>query len=302
MIGTDPKELKKGGMIPQTSQGLFALRVHVTGGNLGTGQMAAIREAADRFGRGRVHLTIRQGVEIPDVPLGSLAAAKEFLSAAGLTVGGAGPTVRTVTACPGCRTCRRGVIDSPSLAAAIDRELYGKPAPHKFKIGVSGCPNNCIKAEANDAGIKGWIEPRIAGPSCAPCNACADACPVDAIRVGERGGLSIDMEACIGCGDCIPACPSGCVVEHRRGYVVFAGGKMGRVPVLGKRVTGVLETEGEALKAIAAVLEFFRGNAKGRERFSSVLERTGFPALQAALGGGDPPPPPGIDHPKSALP
>jgi dissimilatory sulfite reductase (desulfoviridin) alpha/beta subunit len=283
MNGPDPKELKKGGMIPQTTEGLFAMRVHVTGGNLGTAQMEAIRKAADRFGRGRVHLTSRQGVEIPDVPLDALAPAKEFLAASGLTVGGAGATVRTVTACPGCRTCRRGVIDAPSLAAAIDRELYGKPAPHKFKIGVCGCPNNCIKAEENDAGVKGWIEPRVVGPSCIPCQACSSACPVDAIRTAEDGRLAIDGDACIGCGDCIPACPSGCIVEHRRGYVVFAGGKMGRVPALGKRITGVLETKEEALKAVAAVLEFFRENAKGRERLASVLRRTGFPALEAFL-------------------
>jgi dissimilatory sulfite reductase (desulfoviridin) alpha/beta subunit len=283
MNGLDPKDLKKAGMIPQTTEGLFAVRVHVAGGNLGTRQLEAIREAADRFGRGRVHLTSRQGVEIPDVPFDALAAVKAFLAEAGITVGGGGATVRTVTACPGCRTCRRGVIDSPSLAAAIDRELYGKPAPHKFKIGVSGCPNNCIKAEENDAGVKGWIEPRVAGPSCIPCEACSSACPVDAIRDGEDGRPAIDGDACIGCGDCIPACPSGCIVEHRRGYVVFAGGKMGRVPALGKRITGVLETEEDALKAVAAVLGFFRENAKGRERLASVLRRTGFAALEASL-------------------
>lgn len=283
MNGLDPKEMKKKGMIPQTTEGLFAVRVRVAGGNLGTRGLEAIREAADRFGRGRVHLTARQGVEIPDVPLDALPAIKAFLAEAGITVGGGGPTVRTVTGCPGCVTCRRGVIDSPSLAAAIDRELYGRPAPHKFKIGVSGCPNNCIKAEENDAGVKGWIEPRVAGRPCSPCETCRAACPVDAIRAGEGGGPVIDGDACIGCGDCIPACPSECIVAHRRGYVVFAGGKMGRVPVLGRRVTGVLDTEAEALKAVAAVLEFFRENAKGRERFASVLKRTGFPALEAFL-------------------
>ena len=80
MNETDPRELKKAGMIPQADKGLFSVRLHVTGGNLGTKQLDAIREAADRFGRGQVHLTIRQGVEIHNIPLESLAAAKVFLA------------------------------------------------------------------------------------------------------------------------------------------------------------------------------------------------------------------------------
>lgn len=291
MNGTDLTELKKAGMIPQAGPDLFSVRIHVVGGDLCTKQMEALREAADRFGRGRVHLTIRQGMEIPGVPRASLAALKEFLSLAGLTVGGAGPTVRTVTACPGCAVCRRGVIDSPSVAAAIDREFYGKPAPHKFKVGVSGCPNNCIKAEENDAGIKGWIAPRWAGgPACADCRICRAACPVDAIGAGEGGGLAIDDAACIGCGDCIALCPSKCMVEGRRGHVVFAGGKMGRVPVLGKRVSGVLETKEEAVAAIGTVLAFYRAMGKPRERLAAALRRTGLPALISFLGGKGSPP------------
>ncbi|HEX2709743.1 MAG TPA: hypothetical protein VHM68_02730, partial [Candidatus Deferrimicrobium sp.] len=160
MNGPDYKELKKGGMMRQAEAGFFSVRLRVVGGRLTTTQLRAIREAADRFGRGQVHLTSRQGVEIPHVPQGALAALKEFLAPSGVGVGVAGPTVRTVTACQGCRVCRCGVIDSPELAEAVDKELYGKPVPHKFKVGISGCVNNCMKAEENDAGIKGWIEPR----------------------------------------------------------------------------------------------------------------------------------------------
>lgn len=28
--------------------------------------------------------------------------------------------------------------------------------PHKFKIAVGGCPNNCVKHNLNDVGIVGW--------------------------------------------------------------------------------------------------------------------------------------------------
>ena len=155
MNEADFKELKKGGMMRQAEAGLFSVRLHVVGGRLSTPQLRAIQEAADRFGRGEVHLTSRQGVEIPFVPQNALAALKELLSPSGVGVGVCGPTVRTVTACQGCRVCPSGVIDSPELAGAVDKDLYGKPVPHKFKVGVSGCVNNCMKAEENDAGIKG---------------------------------------------------------------------------------------------------------------------------------------------------
>ncbi|HEX9190972.1 MAG TPA: hypothetical protein VF847_02675, partial [Candidatus Deferrimicrobiaceae bacterium] len=110
------KELKKGGMMRQAEAGLFSVRLHVVGGRLGTPQLRAIREAADRFGRGEVHLTARQGVEIPNVPQDSLSALKEHLAPSGVGVGVCGPTVRTVTACQGCKVCPSGVIDSPELA------------------------------------------------------------------------------------------------------------------------------------------------------------------------------------------
>ena len=284
MNEADYKELKKGGMMRQAEAGHFSVRLHVVGGRLGTPQLQAIREAADRFGRGEVHLTARQGIEIPNVPQDSLAVLKEFLSPSGVGVGVCGPTVRTVTACQGCAVCPSGVIDSPGLAGAVDREFYGKPVPHKFKVGISGCANNCMKAEENDAGIKGWIEPRWTGSPCTFCGVCATLCATKAIMVSEGSReLTIDRERCIGCGDCIASCPSGGMGEESRGYRLFAGGKFGRRPFLGRRILGVLRTKEEALAAIAGVLEFFRAHGKPRERFGDTLQRTGFPALETCV-------------------
>lgn len=41
----------------------------------------------------------------------------------------------------------------------------------------------------------------------ATCRRCADACPEDAITLGQRG-IEIDWRKCTSCGRCIPACPS----------------------------------------------------------------------------------------------
>ena len=42
------------------------------------------------------------------------------------------------------------------------------------------------------------------------CQACADACPTDAITVDEPG-LKLDLGRCLFCTDCIEACPEGAV-------------------------------------------------------------------------------------------
>ncbi len=284
MNEADFKELKKGGMMRQREAGLFSVRLHVVGGHLTTGQLQAIRDAADRFGRGTVHLTSRQGVEIPFVPAESLAALKESLAPSGVGVGVCGPTVRTVTACQGCAVCPSGVIDAPALAEALDREFYGKAVPHKFKIGISGCVNNCIKAEENDVGIKGWIEPRWSPGACTACRICEAVCPSKAVRLQEGdGAVAVDLSACIGCGDCIAVCPAGAMGEGIRGYRICVGGKFGRVPALGTRILNVLRTPDEVLGAVRAVVAFFREHGRPKERLGDTLQRVGLPVLENAF-------------------
>ncbi len=284
MNEADYKELKKGGMMRQREPGLFSVRLHVVGGRLDASQLQAIRDAAERFGRGTVHLTSRQGVEIPFARAESLAALKEFLAPSGLGVGVCGPTVRTVTACQGCAVCPSGVIDSPALAEALDREFYGKPVPHKFKMGVSGCANNCIKAEENDVGIKGWIEPRWSSDPCTRCRLCEAVCPSNAVRIPDgRGAEVVDPAGCVGCGDCIAVCPTGAMAEATRGCRVFVGGKFGRMPFLGRRILGVLRTPEEILAAVRAIVAFFREHGRPKERFGDTVQRTGFRALEDAL-------------------
>ncbi|MHB8836995.1 MAG: 4Fe-4S dicluster domain-containing protein [Candidatus Methylomirabilia bacterium] len=279
------RELKCGGVMRQKGDDRFLVRLHMVAGGLSSGQARAVAEAADQFGSGALHLTSRQGIEIPDVSSAALTGLKEFLAPHGIGFGVCGPTVRGVTACQGCRVCPNGVIDSPSLADAVDRAFYGKQAPHKFKVGISGCANNCLKAEENDLGVKGWIEPRWNGDGCTGCGLCVAICPVKAVRfTGEGGSVEIESSRCIGCGDCIVSCPSASMAEKARGFRVFVGGKLGRVPFLGQPVFGVLTGTEEILAVIEEALEFFRLHGRARERFGDTLQRVGFEALEAYAG------------------
>lgn len=54
-----------------------------------------------------------------------------------------------------------------------DERYPGRELPHKFKFGVTGCQNNCLKAEENDVGIKGGTIVEWKESACINCGLCA---------------------------------------------------------------------------------------------------------------------------------
>ena len=147
--------LKAQAMMAEKGGRRFSVRVSVTGGYVEAAQLQAIAALAERFGAGSVHLTTRQGVEIPHVPYENLESLRTALDEAGLTLAPAGKCVRSIIACPGSH-CLHGSIDSQGLARKLhERVGHRKGLPHKFKIAVSGCPNGCTKPQENDLGIMG---------------------------------------------------------------------------------------------------------------------------------------------------
>ncbi len=277
MKEADYKELKKGGMMRQAEKGKFSVRLRLAGGRLTAEAMGVVKDVADRYGRGEIHLTARQGIEIPFISQDDLFKVKSELAAGGVKVGVCGPTVRTVTACQGSKVCPLGVLDASGLASEVDRLFYGKPVPTKFKVGISGCVNNCLKAEENDIGIKGGIEPCWNRDLCTYCGVCEAVCPADAIRVREEEGrVHIDLGKCIYCGDCIKACPFRAMQESRRGFFVFAGGKFGRFPSLGKKMGGFFTGDSAVISIVRESIEFFKSFGKPKDRFGTTIQRVGF--------------------------
>jgi len=47
---------------------------------------------------------------------------------------------------------------------------------------------------------------------CTACGDCVEACPVEAITMGEKA--SINEEECVECGSCVAACPSEAISEE----------------------------------------------------------------------------------------
>ncbi|MBR0028552.1 MAG: coenzyme F420 hydrogenase, partial [Clostridia bacterium] len=148
-MSVDYATLKKGGFMRQKQKNCFSLRLKVVGGNLEAKQLSTIANVAERYGDGHVHLTSRQGVEIPFIKLQDIDEVKAALAEGDCEPGVCGPRVRTVTACQGKEICPSGCIDTYGLAQEISDRFFAKELPHKFKFGITGCQNNCLKAEEN---------------------------------------------------------------------------------------------------------------------------------------------------------
>mgnify|MGYP000856953189 CR=1 FL=1 len=64
-----------------------------------------------------------------------------------------GKSLRTVKSCVGSTWCRYGVDDSVGLAIELENRYKGLRAPHKIKLGVSGCTRECAEAQGKDVGV-----------------------------------------------------------------------------------------------------------------------------------------------------
>lgn len=153
------KAYKGRGWLLNKGTDAFSARVITRNGKIGAGQLAAIAAAAEKYGSGEVTFTSRQTVEVLGVPAEKTGEFEKAMEEAGLSVGGTGPRVRPVTCCKGT-VCPRGFIDTFSLSEKIHERFFegwsGVTLPGKFKIGVGGCPNNCVKPNLNDLGVTGW--------------------------------------------------------------------------------------------------------------------------------------------------
>jgi dissimilatory sulfite reductase (desulfoviridin) alpha/beta subunit len=149
------KSLKKRAMMAEKSEGLFSVRIGVVGGHFETAHLKIIAELAQRFAAAEVHLTVRQGLEIPHVAYQNLEPLRTALEQAGLRLASAGKCVRGIVACPGTY-CKFGQIDTQALAQRLHEMFGGRGGlPHKFKIGIAGCRHGCTKPQENDLGIMG---------------------------------------------------------------------------------------------------------------------------------------------------
>ena len=266
---------------------IFNVRVITRNGKLTAAEQKCVAEAAEKFGSGEVTMTTRLTLEIQGVPYDRLEDIFAFLKEGGLDTGGTGSKVRPVVSCKGT-TCQYGLIDTFDLSKKL-HELYyinyhDVTLPHKFKIAVGGCPNNCVKPSLNDMGIIGQRVPQIDLGKCRGCKKCQVelGCPIKIAKV-EDGRIKVDPKACNHCGRCIGKCPFGAFDEALDGYKVYIGGRWGKRIAEGHPLSKIFTSEEEILDLAERVILFFRDEGITGERLNDTVNRLGFDYVEDKL-------------------
>lgn len=147
------------GAILQRDRETYAVAPHIPGGIITDfNVLRKIADVAEKYGAKAVKLTSAGRFAVVGLRPEDL---EQVWADLGLSPGAAiGLCVRSVKVCPGTTFCRIAMQDSVSVGLKIDEKYHGYNLPYKFKIGVSGCPNNCSESSIKDVGLvgmgKGW--------------------------------------------------------------------------------------------------------------------------------------------------
>lgn len=285
------KKIKKNAFRVTKVRGLTASRVRVPGGHLQADLLGKIQEISQMYGNGSVHITTRQGFEIPGIKYEDINKVNELLQPIIESLGinqeipGKGYTsagTRNVSACIGNNVCPFANYNTTNFAKRIEKAIF--PNDLHFKIALTGCPNDCVKARMHDFGIIGMTEPQYDKERCVSCGACVRACKkksVDALKAVNYKVVR-NEEKCIGCGECVINCPTGAWTRSKEKYykLVIMGRSGKRNPRLAEDFL-IWSDEQSIIKIILNTYKFVakyidKSAPGGKEHIGYIIDRVGF--------------------------
>ena len=287
LTGEQVASVKGRGFLRNRGTDCFSGRIVAVAGVYTPNELRAIAECAEKFGNGKVNFTSRLSAEIVGIPFDKIPEAEAFMAENGLYFGGTGAKVRPIAACKGT-TCVYGNIDTQAIAKVIHDKFYigmrDVKLPHKFKIGVGGCPNSCMKPSLNDVGVEGCKAFSFDSELCRGCNKClvADNCPSRAVSV-INGKAVVDSGKCTKCGVCVGKCPFGAAPKEASSACrIFVGGTWGKTQRMGTLLSATF-TPDEIPTVIEKVMLWYKENGYAKERLGATIDRLGADTLESAL-------------------
>lgn len=284
-------EFKKNAFRITKHRNLTASRVRVPGGHLDAKYLGKLQDIAEHFGNGTVHITSRQGFEIPGIPFENVEAVNLALQELidGLEInqhkigeGYPAAGTRNISACIGNRVCPYACYDTTALAKEIEHAVF--PDNLHFKIALTGCPNDCNKVRMHDFGIIGMTMPQLDPNRCISCGACEKKCTkksVGALKMINHRPYR-DEKKCIGCGECVIACPNRAWTRSREKYykLTLLGRTGKKNPRLGEDFIKWVDAE-SIIKIILNTYDYVREYIDpeapgGKEHIGYIVDRTGF--------------------------
>jgi len=140
--------------------GSYSVVPRVPGGDIKPEHLILIGQIAQDFGL-YTKITGGQRIDMFGARVDQLPQIWKRLVDGGMESGHAyGKALRTVKSCVGSDWCRYGQQNSVQLAIDLEMRYRGLRAPHKIKLGVSGCARECAEARGKDVGViateTGW--------------------------------------------------------------------------------------------------------------------------------------------------
>jgi dissimilatory sulfite reductase (desulfoviridin) alpha/beta subunit len=245
-------------------------------------QLRTIKRVIEKYGSGKVHLSPRHNLEIPEVRHKHIRKALSELYIAGLFPGGAGTSVRNIFTCP--EWCFKSLRPVQELGKMVSTNFGDMDMPNKVTISFAGCSNGCSRPQNADIGIVAVGNIEAASAGCPKyCSECIKVCIYNAIT-RKKESVSIGNE-CTGCSICVEVCKWNVLSVKETGFRVLIGGKEGSDVLFGK-VYAPFVGDFEVLQAIGRILDNYKkkailrpGSKRKKERIGEVLNRLGLEAF-----------------------